>query len=134
MKVILTISVDFNMMLLGCRLRIVRPRGNLYSASGADPGLFFRRGCSLLLLYFNTNKPHSFLFLRNTSCIRISQVISGEGGGGSHPLHPPNRSAPVLFLVLQLFTDLNLSFLKDKISAPHVFSSCSSFEHIMRQV
>ena len=37
---------------------------------------FFRRGCTRLLLYFNTNKPHSF-FLQNTSCIRKPQVISG---------------------------------------------------------
>ena len=55
--------------------------------------IFFRRGCTLLLLYFNTNKPHSF-FLQNTSCIRKPQVISG-GRGGAHPLHPPPRSAPV---------------------------------------
>ena len=48
------------------------------------------------MLYFNTNKPHSFLFfcLQNTSCIRKPQVISG--GGDAHPLHPPPRSAPVL--------------------------------------
>ena len=52
---------------------------------------FFRRGCTCLLLYFNTNKPHSFFFLQNTSCIRKPQVISG---GGAHPLHPPPRSAP----------------------------------------
>ena len=51
---------------------------------------FFRRGCTRLLLYFNTNKPHSF-FLQNTSCIRKPQVISR--GGGAHPLHPPPRSA-----------------------------------------
>ena len=56
--------------------------------------IFFRRGCTRLLLYFNTNKPHSFFFLQNTSCIRKPQVISG-GGGGAHPLHPPSRSAPV---------------------------------------
>ena len=55
---------------------------------------FFRRGCSRLLLYFNTNKPHIF-FLQNTSCIRKQQVISEGGGGGAHPLHPPPRSAPV---------------------------------------
>ena len=55
--------------------------------------IFFRRGCTRLLLYFNNNKPHSF-FLQNTSCIRKPQVISG-GGGGAHPLHPPPRSAPV---------------------------------------
>ena len=45
--------------------------------------IFFRRGCTRLLLYFNTNKPHSFFFfLQNTSCIRKPQVISGRGGGG----------------------------------------------------
>ena len=43
---------------------------------GADPGFFFRRGCTRLLLYFNTNKPHSFFFWQNTSCIRKPQVIS----------------------------------------------------------
>ena len=56
--------------------------------------IFFRRGCTRLLLYFNTNKPHSF-FLQNTSCIREPRVISGgEGEGGAHLLHPPPRSAP----------------------------------------
>ena len=60
--------------------------------SGADPGFFFRRGCTRLLLYFNANRPHSFLFLQNTNCIRKPQVISG--GEGAHPLHPPPRSAP----------------------------------------
>ena len=34
--------------------------------------IFFRRGCTHLLLYFNANKPHT------------------------HPLHPPPRSAPVI--------------------------------------
>ena len=58
--------------------------------------IFFRRGCTCLLLYFNTNKPHSF-FLQNTSCIRKPQVISG--GGGAHPLHPLPRSAPNLIQV-----------------------------------
>ena len=32
--------------------------------AGADPGFFFRRGCTRLLLYFNTNKTHSFSFGR----------------------------------------------------------------------
>ena len=30
--------------------------------------IFFRRGCTRLLLYFNTNKPHSFFFLQNRKC------------------------------------------------------------------
>ena len=55
-------------------------------------GIFFRKGCTRLLLYFNTNKPHRF-FWQNTSCIRKPQVISGWGGA-AHPLHPPPRSAP----------------------------------------
>ena len=33
------------------------------SGSEADPGFFFRKGCTrLLLYYFNTNKPHSLFF------------------------------------------------------------------------
>ena len=39
--------------------------------------ILFRRGCTHLLLYVNTNKPHSFFFWQNTSCIRKPQVISG---------------------------------------------------------
>ena len=57
--------------------------------------IFFRRGCTRVLLYFNTNEPHSFFFLQNTSCIRKPQVISGRGTG-AHPLHPPPRSAPAV--------------------------------------
>ena len=54
--------------------------------------IVFRRACTRLLLYFNTNKPHSF-FLQNTSCIRKPQVISGGRGGVrtpcTLPLDPP---------------------------------------------
>ena len=63
-----------------------------WKCSGADPGFFFRRGCTCLLLYFNTNKPHSFFFLQNTSCIRKPQVISGGRGVCTPctlPLDPP---------------------------------------------
>ena len=54
--------------------------------------IFFRRGCTRLLLYFNTNKPHSFF-------CRIPVVLENcrscqRRGGGAHPLHPPPRSAP----------------------------------------
>ena len=58
--------------------------------------IFFRRGCTRLLLCFNTNKSHSF-FLQNTNCIRKPQVISGRGGGGMRtpctlPLDPLLRN------------------------------------------
>ena len=70
--------------------------------SSGGSRIFFRRGCTRLLLYFNTNKPHSFFFfLQNTSCIRKPQVISG--GGGAHPLHPPPRTAPVIITYLKAF-------------------------------
>ena len=58
--------------------------------------IVFRRGCTGLLLYFNTNKPHSFFFSQNTRCIRKPQVISVGGEGGAHPLHLPPRFAPGL--------------------------------------
>ena len=68
----------------------------MFSLVRGGSRIFFRRGCTRLLLYFNTNKPHSFFFSQNTSCIRKPQVISG--GGGAHPLHPPPRSAPACYL------------------------------------
>ena len=77
--------------------------------------IFFRRGCTRLLLYFNTNKPQ--FFLHNTSCIRKPQVISG-GRGGAHPLHPPPRSAPardsqVCKMFLRLFCFEQVKALKN---------------------
>ena len=61
---------------------------------------FFRRGCSRLLLYFNTNKPHIF-FLQNTSCIRKPQVISG--GGVRTPCTLPLNPPLVFELSIRLF-------------------------------
>ena len=73
----------------------------MFSRSSGRGGsrTFFRRGCTCLLLYFNTNKPHSFFFLLNTSCIRKPQVISG----GVHTLCTPPRSAPEWRLFLLVF-------------------------------
>ena len=97
--------------------------------------IFFRRRCTRLLLYFNTNKPRSFLGGQNTSCIRKPQVISG--GGGAHPLHPPPRSAPGLKSFLPCFRSNNNSVLNfvfaisSKIEIlffPHTFSpTCFHF-------
>ena len=71
---------------------------------GADPGFFFRRGCTRLLVYFNTNKPHSFVFLQNTSCIRKPQVISGAGGGCAPPAPSPlDPSMTTVIKVIKVF-------------------------------
>ena len=53
---------------------------------GADPGFFLRGGALV-----SSNKPHSFF-------CRIPVVLENrrqsQGGGGTHPLHPPPRSTP----------------------------------------
>ena len=71
--------------------------GTKPSITGADPGFFLGGGCTRLLLYFNTNKPHIFFFLQNTSCIRKPHVISGWGGGNAHPLPPAPSLDPPLY-------------------------------------
>ena len=59
--------------------------------------IFFRRGCTRLLLHFYTNKPHSFFFAE----YQLYKKTAGQpGGGGAHPLHPPPRSAPGFFDLL----------------------------------
>ena len=62
---------------------------NKISLAGGGSRIFFRRGCTRPLLYFNTNKPHSFFFWQNTSCIRKLQVISGGGRGVRTPCTLP---------------------------------------------
>ena len=71
--------------------------------TGADPGFFFRRGCTRLLLYFNTNKPHSF-FCRIPVVLENRRSSQGEGEG-AHPLHPSPWSAPVLNDSIEFFSD-----------------------------
>ena len=73
------------------RLRPIDTRG--FAPAGADPG-FFLGGGALFSCSTSTPINHIVFFLRNTSCIRKPQVISG-GRGGAHPLHPPPRSTPV---------------------------------------
>ena len=52
----------------------------------------FSGGGALVSCSTSTPINHKvFFFLKNTSCIRKPQVISG---GGAHPRHPPPRSAP----------------------------------------
>ena len=55
-------------------------------------GIFFREGCTRLLLYFNTNKPHRFF--GRIRVVLENRRSSQGGGGAAHPLHPPPRSAP----------------------------------------
>ena len=100
----LRFKIDWASLIVGSKVTVFAlfyfvPEGNFPSTSprGLQGRIqdFFRRGCTRLLLYFNTNKPHSFFFSQNNSCIRKPQVISGGRGGGgvrtpcTLPLDPP---------------------------------------------
>ena len=73
---------------------------------------FFLGGGALVSCSTSTSINHIVFFLQNTSCITKPQVISSRGGGGSHPLHPPPRSAPGLLRTQAYFRTLLLSILK----------------------
>ena len=49
--------------------------------TGADTGFFFSRGCTRLLLYFNTIKPHIFFFF-----CRIPIVLENRRSSQGDPL------------------------------------------------
>ena len=84
--------------------------------------IFFRRGCTRLLLYFNTNKPHSFfcfLFCR-IPVVLENRWSSRGGGGGAHPLHPPPKS-PLLFVPAQkaIRDSVNSNFPRPAMKVDH---------------
>ena len=72
--------------------------------------IFFRRGCTRLLLCFNTNKPHSFFFFCRIPVALENCRSSQRGREGVHPLHPPPRSAPGVWLLWQLDTRFAVVF------------------------
>ena len=71
------------------------------SKSRGGSRIFFRRGRTRLLLYFNTNKPHSFFFFGRIPVVLENRRSSqGVGGGGVHtpctlPLDPPLKRANI---------------------------------------
>ena len=72
--------------------------------------IFFRRGCTRLLLYFNTNKPHSFFFCRIPVVLenrRSSQDGVGVRTPCTLPLDPPlvrSCIAPISASLLDVFS------------------------------
>ena len=66
----------------------------IYLIARGGSRIFFRRGCTRLLLYFNTNKPHSFFFGGGIPVVLENRRSSQVGGGGVRtpctlPLDPP---------------------------------------------
>ena len=101
--------------------------------------IFFRRGCTRLLLYFNTNKPHSFcripVVLENR---RSSRGWGGGGGGPPAPPPPPPRTPctlpldpPCIYHVCHLFIPQYLYICnilaRSKFVQIHFFFPCSTF-------
>ena len=69
-----------------------KPEGREGAVYRGGSRIFFGRGCSRLLLYFNTNKPHRFFFCRIP--VVLENGRSSHGGGGvrtpcTPPLDPP---------------------------------------------
>ena len=61
--------------------------------------IFFRRGCTCLLIYFNTNKPHSFFFWRRIPVV-LENRRSSRGGGGMHTPCTLSLDPPMHILTL----------------------------------
>ena len=97
--------------------------------------IFFRRVCTRLLLYFNTNKPHSFFFGRIP--VVLENCRSSPGKGGAHPQHPPPRSTPDMYWVfdfaclnIAIFCNHEKSQIKDprnKVPIRYVYMFCNRF-------
>ena len=66
----------------------------MYSYFSADfsrggSRILFRRGCTRLLLYFNTNRPHSLFFFRRIPVVLENRRSSREGGECAPPAPSP---------------------------------------------
>ena len=74
----------------------------IFSIDRGGSRIFFRRGCTRLLLYFNTNKPHSF-FLGRIPVV-LENGRSSQGGGGAHPCTLPLDPPLVLSFLVKIRT------------------------------
>ena len=65
--------------------------------------IFFRMGCTRLLVYFNTNKPHSFFFGRIPVVLETAGHL--KGGGVRTPCTLPLDPPPVHVIYSQLYSN-----------------------------
>ena len=79
-------------ILLSQVYKCLSKHGTSFTVYRGGSRIFFRRGCTRLLLYFNTSKLHSFFFAEYQLYYKTAGHL--RGGGGAYPLHPPPRSAP----------------------------------------
>ena len=90
--------------------------------------IFFRRGGTRLLLYFNINKNHIVSFsLQNTSWIRKPQVIS-EGGGVRTPCTLPLDPPLIFQSVIIMPSNLKKTYTMKKQTATIFTQKSANFE------
>ena len=85
----------------------LQPVFTLFLTLRGGSRIFFRRGCTRLLLYFNTNKLHSFFFFCRIPVV-LENLRSSRGGGGVGCALPAPSSAPDTF-------DTSIGILKGQI-------------------
>ena len=80
-----------NLQMLNKATKRYKMEVSLSEWAGADPGFFLGAVCTRLLLYFNTNKPHSFSFCRRPVVLenRRSFQWGGVRTPCTLPLDPP---------------------------------------------
>ena len=100
-----------NYYLLECEFCLEFIFGFIHHRGGSR--IFFRRGCTRLLLYFNTNKPHSFFFCRIPVVLENRRLSRGGG------VHTP--------CTLPLDLPLHQDFLRIKNADNNLCNFCDVF-------
>ena len=92
-----TVPHDNFLIILMVKASFMKRQKNELCGRGGSR-IFFRRGWTCLLLYFNTNKPHSFSFCR-IPVVLENRRSSREGRGCVPPAPSPSIRPCVVFAV-----------------------------------
>ena len=82
--------------------------------AGGGSRIFFRRGCTRLLLYFNTNKPHSFCFCRIP--VVLENRRSSQQGCAPPAPSPQIRPCKLCLVILPLSREVRKRYKKVKVT------------------
>ena len=88
--------------------------------------IFFRRGGTRLLLYFNTNKPHSFFFGRIP--VVLENRRSSQGGGVRTPCTLPLDPPLIFESVIIMPSNLKKTYTMKKRTATIFTQKSANFE------
>ena len=88
--------------------------------------MFFRRGCTRLLLYFNTNKPHSFFFCRIP--VVLENHRSSRGGGVCTPCTLPLDLPQLEWFSIQILVNSEIFKLLLNLFLTHLRAQIACYE------